>query len=274
MPSAKNLEKIKLPPGFKIDLYAIVPDARHMAVGPHRRGLRRHAQEQRLGGDRPQQGRRRRRGEAVRAVARFDDSRTASASRRTASSIVAEQQPRAASSRPPSSSTRARTSRSSRSCQAGRADSRRRGELQPHRARLPDRRRTTSSTSRSASRSTCRRKDKLALYKKPGIGGIVRMDQDGKNREVYATGMRNSVGMDFNPERQGRSGSPTTRPTAWATTSRRASSTASPRRASISASPSTAAAQVRTIEYKDERAAGRRDVPAGRDGSRTRPISA
>jgi hypothetical protein len=32
----KNLESIKLPPGFKIELYAIVPDARHMAVG--RRG--------------------------------------------------------------------------------------------------------------------------------------------------------------------------------------------------------------------------------------------
>jgi hypothetical protein len=29
----KNLEKIKLPHGFHIGLYAIVPDARHMAVG-------------------------------------------------------------------------------------------------------------------------------------------------------------------------------------------------------------------------------------------------
>ena len=29
----KNLEGIKLPPGFKIDLFAVVPDARHMAVG-------------------------------------------------------------------------------------------------------------------------------------------------------------------------------------------------------------------------------------------------
>ena len=29
-----NLKQIKLPPGFKIDLYAIVPDARHMAVAP------------------------------------------------------------------------------------------------------------------------------------------------------------------------------------------------------------------------------------------------
>ena len=30
----ENLKKIKLPPGFKINLYAVVPDARHMAVGP------------------------------------------------------------------------------------------------------------------------------------------------------------------------------------------------------------------------------------------------
>ncbi len=29
-----NLKKVKLPPGFKISLYAIVPDARHMAVAP------------------------------------------------------------------------------------------------------------------------------------------------------------------------------------------------------------------------------------------------
>jgi len=29
----KNLQNIKMPPGFKIDLYAVVPDARHMAVG-------------------------------------------------------------------------------------------------------------------------------------------------------------------------------------------------------------------------------------------------
>ena len=30
----KHLEKIKLPHGFHIGLYALVPDARHMAVGP------------------------------------------------------------------------------------------------------------------------------------------------------------------------------------------------------------------------------------------------
>lgn len=42
--------------------------------------------------------------------------------------------------------------------------------------------------------------EKFDLYKKNGIGGIVRMDRDGKNREVYAWGIRNSVGMDFNPK--------------------------------------------------------------------------
>ena len=43
-------------------------------------------------------------------------------------------------------------------------------------------------------------RDKLALYNKVGIGGIIRMNQDGTGREVYATGIRNSVGMDFNPK--------------------------------------------------------------------------
>ncbi|WP_425485780.1 PQQ-dependent sugar dehydrogenase [Ancylobacter tetraedralis] len=43
-------------------------------------------------------------------------------------------------------------------------------------------------------------KEKMDLYKKVGMSGIVRMDRDGKNREVYATGVRNSVGMDFNPK--------------------------------------------------------------------------
>jgi glucose/arabinose dehydrogenase len=42
-------------------------------------------------------------------------------------------------------------------------------------------------------------KEKMELFRKVGIGGIIRMDQDGKNREVYATGIRNSVGIEFNP---------------------------------------------------------------------------
>jgi glucose/arabinose dehydrogenase len=43
-------------------------------------------------------------------------------------------------------------------------------------------------------------KEKLALYDRVGMMGIIRMNQDGKNREVFARGVRNSVGMDFNPK--------------------------------------------------------------------------
>ena len=42
--------------------------------------------------------------------------------------------------------------------------------------------------------------EKLDLYRKTGIGGMIRMDRDGSNREVVATGIRNSVGHAFNPE--------------------------------------------------------------------------
>jgi glucose/arabinose dehydrogenase len=41
--------------------------------------------------------------------------------------------------------------------------------------------------------------EKADLYNKVGMGGIIRMDRNGANREVYAYGVRNSVGMDFNP---------------------------------------------------------------------------
>jgi glucose/arabinose dehydrogenase len=40
---------------------------------------------------------------------------------------------------------------------------------------------------------------KMDLYKQLGIGGIIRMSREGKEREVFAWGVRNSVGMDFNP---------------------------------------------------------------------------
>lgn len=43
-------------------------------------------------------------------------------------------------------------------------------------------------------------KEKMALYDETGIGGIVRMNRwDGSDREVYTLGVRNSVGIDFNP---------------------------------------------------------------------------
>ncbi len=41
--------------------------------------------------------------------------------------------------------------------------------------------------------------DRLDLNTKWGIGGIIRMNRDGSGREVYTYGVRNSVGHDFNP---------------------------------------------------------------------------
>jgi glucose/arabinose dehydrogenase len=44
-------------------------------------------------------------------------------------------------------------------------------------------------------------RDKLKLYDEVGIGGMIRMNPfDGSKREVYARGIRNSVGHDFNPK--------------------------------------------------------------------------
>jgi glucose/arabinose dehydrogenase len=40
---------------------------------------------------------------------------------------------------------------------------------------------------------------KADLYRKWGLGGIIRMNRDGTGREVYTYGIRNSVGFDFNP---------------------------------------------------------------------------
>jgi glucose/arabinose dehydrogenase len=41
--------------------------------------------------------------------------------------------------------------------------------------------------------------EKQEEFKKSGIGGIIRMDQNGANREIFADGLRNPVGFDFDP---------------------------------------------------------------------------
>ncbi len=41
--------------------------------------------------------------------------------------------------------------------------------------------------------------EKTNLYRNVGIGGIVRFNRDGTGREVVITGMRNSSGLEFNP---------------------------------------------------------------------------
>jgi glucose/arabinose dehydrogenase len=42
--------------------------------------------------------------------------------------------------------------------------------------------------------------EKIDLYRKLGIGGIVSFTRDGKDRKVVATGIRNSSGLAFNPK--------------------------------------------------------------------------
>ena len=41
--------------------------------------------------------------------------------------------------------------------------------------------------------------DKVEMYDKIGIGGIIRINTNGTGREVFTRGVRNSVGHDFNP---------------------------------------------------------------------------
>lgn len=44
-------------------------------------------------------------------------------------------------------------------------------------------------------------REKISLYEKIGIGGVIRMNPfDGSGREVYARGMRNPVGITVNPK--------------------------------------------------------------------------
>jgi glucose/arabinose dehydrogenase len=39
--------------------------------------------------------------------------------------------------------------------------------------------------------------DKYDMYYKAGLGSMIRMNQDGSDREIFAHGLRNSVGIDF-----------------------------------------------------------------------------
>ena len=190
--------KIKLPDGFKINLYAVVPDARHMAVGPQ--GIVTFVGTRK---------------DAVWAVTDRNKDGTADEVKRFAPSLdfaipngvcfskdgflyIAEQQSRA---RLPGGRVLLRKPR-----RGGRAMSSRKANSSPAPTNPSTTPRasarsgpTRSSTSSSASPSTSRLPDKQEEFKKTGIGGIIRMDQNGANREIYADGLRNPVGFDFDP---------------------------------------------------------------------------
>jgi glucose/arabinose dehydrogenase len=194
----KNLSRIKLPAGFRIGLYALVPDARHMAVGPQGVVL--------FVGTRKNK---------VWAVTDRDKDRVADEVKEFAPSIsfaipngvcfskdgflfLAEQNrvlvfpaaeffyegpdvaafvvvkqgeliPREEES----------YNHTARVCRVGPDDKLYISLGQPFNVFPPT---------------------KMDLYRRIGIGGIVRMSREAKEREVFAWGVRNSVGMDFNPK--------------------------------------------------------------------------
>jgi glucose/arabinose dehydrogenase len=251
----ETLKRIQLPPGFKIELYAVVPDARHMAVGPQ--------------------------GVAVFVGTRKNDAwvvtdrnkdRVADEVKRFAQSLeltvpngpcfskdgflyVAEQNrvimyPAAeffyegpdmvAVPIVPQGKLipvdEESYNHTARVCRIGPDDKLYISLGQPFNVFAPE---------------------KAELYDKTGIGGIIRMNRDGTGRD--STRPTASCG------------SPTTRWTAWATTFRRASSTARPPSVSTSASPGMAAA---ACGPTSTRAASRRPTTCSRRWrwTPTRPI--
>ena len=42
--------------------------------------------------------------------------------------------------------------------------------------------------------------EKAAIYNEWGLGGVISMNQDGSDRKVYTRGLRNPLGIDFNPK--------------------------------------------------------------------------
>ncbi|MDY0745518.1 PQQ-dependent sugar dehydrogenase [Paucibacter sp. R3-3] len=193
-----NLKRIKLPPGFQISLYAVVPDARHMAVAPSTNmlfvGTRKTtvwAVTNRNSGD------------AATEVKSFAPSLKFSNPNgvcwtKDGVLIVAEH-------------NRVLSFPAAEFFYEGPDVAV--GEILPQGKLIPPEEESFNHGAR-----TCRigpdgmlyitmgqpfnvpPRDKLDLYKQWGIGGIVRMNLDGSKREVYATGVRNSVGMDFNPK--------------------------------------------------------------------------
>jgi len=195
----ENLKKVKLPPGFRIDLYAIVPDARHMAVAPSTNMLFVGTRKTTVWAvtDRNGDG-------VADEVKSFAPSLNFKVPNgvcwtRDGFLIVAEH---------------------NRVLNFPAAEFFYEGpdvaviEVVPQGKLIPPEEESFNHGAR-----VCRigkdgmlyvamgqpfnvqPRDKLKLYDEVGIGGIVRMNAfDGTKREVYSRGIRNSVGIEFNPK--------------------------------------------------------------------------
>jgi glucose/arabinose dehydrogenase len=195
----ENLKRVKLPPGFKIDLYAIVPDARHMAVAPSTNMLFVGTRKTTVWAvtDRNSDG-------IADEVKAFAPSLKFSVPNgvcwtRDGFLIVAEH---------------------NRVLNFPAAEFFYEGpdvaviEVVPQGKLIPPEEESYNHGARTCRVSkdgqlyitlgqpfNVQPRDKLKLYDDVGIGGIVRMNAfDGSKREVYARGVRNSVGLEFNPK--------------------------------------------------------------------------
>jgi glucose/arabinose dehydrogenase len=193
----KNLESIKLPEGFKIELYAVAPDARHIAVGPQ--GIVTFVGTRK---------------EAIWAITDRNRDRRADEVKRFAPSIQFAIPNGVCFSKDGFLFTIERNRvlvfpaaeffYESPDVAVGEVV--KEGELIPgadesfnHTARVCDIGPDNKLYISLGQPFNVPPQEKLEQFTTQGIGGIIRMDRDGKNREVYASGVRNSVGMDFNP---------------------------------------------------------------------------
>jgi glucose/arabinose dehydrogenase len=195
----ENLKRVKLPPGFRIDLYAVVPDARHMAVAPSTNMLFVGTRKTTVWAVTDRNG-----DNAADEVKPFAPSLKFSVPNgvcwtKDGFLVVVEH---------------------NRVLNFPAAEFFYEGpdvaviEVVPQGGLIP-----VEEESFNHGARTCRvgpdnmlyvtlgqpfnvqARNKIDLYNKHGIGGIVRMNPfDGSKREVFATGLRNSVGIDISPK--------------------------------------------------------------------------
>jgi len=194
-----NLKKIKMPPGFKIELFAIVPDARHMAVAPSTNMLFVGTRKTRVWAvtDRNGDGV----ADEVKAFAPSLNFKVPNGVcwTRDGFLIVAEH---------------------NRVLNFPAAEFFYEGpdvaviEVVPQGKLIPEDEESFNHGARTCRVSddgklyitlgqpyNVQPKEKVALYEQIGIGGMIRLDPfHGSKREVVAVGVRNSVGMDINPK--------------------------------------------------------------------------
>ncbi len=193
----RNLQKIKLPQGFKIDLYALVPDARHMAVGPSTGIVFVGTRKNRVWAvtDRT----RSRVADEVKVFAPSIEFRVPNGVCFTQDGFLYVVEHNRVLMFPAAEFF----------YEGGDVAI---GQVVPQGQLIPVEEESFNHGARSCRIGPDNKlyitlgqpfnvppKDKLALYDKTGIMGIIRMDRDGKNREVVARGVRNSIGFDFNP---------------------------------------------------------------------------